>query len=79
MLLIHNVLFLNSQVSQVKNKSQVEEAQLVLAYSIASLCQTLECCKEKGNSSWLSAIPIEQHAFVLHKANFIDALCLCYG
>ena len=34
---------------------------------------------EKGASSWLSVLPIEEHGFALHKEAFYDALCLCYG
>ena len=35
--------------------------------------------KEKGVSSWLSALPIEQHGFALHKGDFRDAVALRYG
>jgi len=38
---------------------------------------TLSC--KKGTSSWLSALPIEEHGFALHKGAFSDALCLRYG
>jgi len=34
---------------------------------------------EKGASSWLSALPLEQYGFSLHKGKFIDAICLRYG
>jgi len=34
---------------------------------------------EKGASSWLSALPIDEHGFALHKGAFSDALCLRYG
>ena len=34
---------------------------------------------EKGTSSWLSTLPIEEHGFTLHKGAFRDALCLRYG
>ena len=78
MLLTHNV-FIFKRLSQTKHQSQMDTAQSVLAHSPASLCQALECCKEKGASSWLSAIPIEQHGFALHKTNFTDAQCLHYG
>ena len=33
---------------------------------------------EKGASSWLSALPIREHGFSLHKGAFIDAICLRY-
>jgi len=66
-------------LSQVKHQSQMDTVQSVLARSPLSLRQALECCKEKGASSWLSAIPIEQHGSALHKTDFTDALCLHYG
>ena len=34
---------------------------------------------EKGASSWLSSLPIDEHGFSLHKGAFRDALCLRYG
>jgi len=33
----------------------------------------------KGASSWLSAYPLMEHGFVLHKSAFHDALALHYG
>ena len=35
--------------------------------------------KEKGSSSWLTAMPIEEHGFFLNKGEFRDALHLRYG
>ena len=47
------------------------------------LAPELKCCvelaKEKGVSSWLSVLPLEEHGFYLHKGEFRDALCLRYG
>ena len=34
---------------------------------------------EKGASSWLSSLPLEQYGFPLHKDEFIDVICLQYG
>jgi len=34
---------------------------------------------DKGSSSWLSPLFLEQYGFVLHKGEFIDAICLRYG
>ena len=45
------------QLSQAKHQSQVDTVQLVLARSPHNLRLALECCQEKGASSWLSAIP----------------------
>ena len=33
----------------------------------------------KGASSWLTVLPLDDHAFSLHKGDFRDAVCLCYG
>ena len=52
----------------------MDTAESVLACSPVSLHQALECCKGKRASSWLSAIPVEQHGFALHKTDLTDAL-----
>ena len=35
--------------------------------------------KEKGASSWLSVIPLEEHGFILNKGEFRDAVSLRYN
>lgn len=35
--------------------------------------------KEKGASSWLTVIPVEEHGYYLHKSAFRDSICLRYG
>ena len=35
--------------------------------------------REKGASSWLSALPLKKRVYVLNKQEFRDALCLRYG
>ena len=57
----------NTAASQFK--SRVDQ-QLLRAVDLAS---------EKGTSAWLTALPIEEHGFALHKGAFRDALCLRYG
>ena len=44
-----------------------------------SLKRCLEVASEKGASSWLTALPITEHGFTLHKGAFKDAVCLRYG
>ena len=44
-----------------------------------SLKRSMEVASEPGASSWLSALPIQEYGFALHKGDFRDALCLCYG
>ena len=35
--------------------------------------------KEKGASSWLSALPLQEHGLVLNKSEFRDALAIRYN
>ena len=44
-----------------------------------SLQRCLDVASEKGASTWPTALPLEEHGFVLHKESFRDALCLRYG
>ena len=39
----------------------------------------ISLAKEKGSSSWLTVIPVEEHGFFLNKGEFRDALHLRYG
>ena len=43
------------------------------------LCYSVELAQEKGASSWLSVLPLEEFGFFLHKGAFRDALALQYG
>ena len=40
---------------------------------------TLVFISVKGASSWLNALPLQEHGFALHKSAFLDVLALCYG
>ena len=39
----------------------------------------MNLAKEKGSSSWLTALPLTEYGFTLHKGAFHDALALRYG
>ena len=43
------------------------------------LKSTIELASEKGASSWLTALPLTEHSFSLHKGAFQDAFALQYG
>ena len=45
----------------------------------SSLHRSVLLSGESGSSSWLTALPLSEHAFALHKGAFRDALCLRYG
>ena len=40
------------------------------------LLQAVQQTRDKGASSWLNAIPIEEHGLALNKQEFRDSLCL---
>ena len=44
-----------------------------------SLKRAMDLASEKGASSWLTTLPIEEYGFTLHKGVFHDALALRYG
>ncbi len=43
-----------------------------------SLQRAMSLTMEKGASSWLTVLPLEEHHFALHKQAFRDALALRY-
>ena len=43
------------------------------------LLQVVQQTRDKGASSWLNAIPIEDHGLHLNKQEFRDSLCLRYN
>ena len=44
-----------------------------------SLRHAMTLAREKGASTWLTSLPLEEHGFSLHKGAFRDALALRYG
>ena len=45
----------------------------------SSLHRSVLLSSESGSSCWLTALPLSEHDFALHKGAFRDALCLRYG
>ena len=67
------------EVRQMRRDQQNTTAEELMLELSAQQKRAMELGKEKGASSWLSALPIEDHGFALHKGDFRDALCLRYG
>ena len=74
--------------SQLNAKSEVIKQRRESLVSISSSLHTslsrdlkraVDLAAEKGASSWLSTLPIQEHGFALHKAAFHDAIALRYG
>ena len=64
--------------------SQRPSQQLVSASTLkptlpSPLQRSMSLAQEKGASSWLTALPVMEFSFTLHKSAFRDALCLRYG
>ena len=45
----------------------------------SSLQRAMDLTQEKGASSWLTSLPLEEFGFSLHKGAFRDAIALRYG
>ena len=43
------------------------------------LQKAVDLAQEKGASTWLTALPLKEHGFTLHRAAFHDAMALRYG
>lgn len=73
---------------QMSAKSEIRRDRRDSASSRASelkpnlpptLQQSMELAQERGASSWLTVLPVEEFGFTLHKGAFRDALALRYG
>ena len=76
---VHQQNDLFRRLSSLKEQALSSQLQTTISNCPPPLCWAVECCMEKGASSWLSALPLEQYGFSLHKGEFIDAICLRYG
>ena len=70
---------IKKEVKKNNRKRQEERASAVYNQLTPELKRCVDLSKEKGSSSWLSVLPLEEHGFYLHKGEFKDALCLRYG
>ena len=74
--------------AQIKAKSEAHKLNRDNAKDLATALRgTLSCtlqramdhAHEKGASSWLTSLPLEEFGFTLHKGAFRDAIALRYG
>ena len=67
------------EVQQLR-REQTRQASEQLKESLPySLKRSMDLAQEKGASSWLTCLPIEEFGFTLHKGAFHDALALRYN
>ncbi len=67
------------QVHQQNQANSLAEANQISEALPDPLRRAMDFAKEKGASTWLTAIPLAEHDFALHKGAFQDALALRYG
>ena len=56
------------RIQQTNRTKQKEEANNLQSNLPSPLQRSKELAQEKGASTWLTALPIEEHGFALHKA-----------
>ena len=61
--------------NRVQTKKRFEKIYQQLS---VALKKCIDIAREKGASSWLSAIPIQKHGYALHKRAFCDAIAFRY-
>ena len=70
---------IKKEIKKRNHQRQDEQAHIVYDQLAPDLKRCVDLSKEKGSSSWLSVLPLEEHGFYLHKGEFKDAMCLRYG
>ena len=67
------------RIQHMKPTRQKEEAIILQDNLPTPLQRSMELAQEKGASTWLTTLPIDEHGFALHKTAFRDSLSLRYG
>ena len=68
-----------TETRQMKRQHYSNEASQLFNTLPSSLQYSMKLAQEKGASNWLTALPVEEFGFALHKGAFRDALALRYG
>ena len=68
-----------SRVSKLRLQEITNTTQQVRGNLSPDRQRLMDIACERGASVWLSALPLKEHGFDLHKGSFRDALCIRYG
>ena len=68
-----------SSVRSLKQDYYSKSSISVRQHLDSSFRLALDLAVEKGASTWLTALPLDEYGFALHKSAFQDALALRYG
>ena len=61
------------------HQSIIESHDALLPMLLPSLYRSIMLSSEKDSSNWVTALPLTEHGFCLHKGTFHDSLCLQYN
>ena len=75
----HAQLTAKSEVGRQRRENLNSSSSSLYDTLPQDLKRAVDLATEKGASSWLSTLPIQEHGFALHKAAFHDAVALRYG
>ena len=67
------------QVCKTKRDRSLHDAESLKKSLTPSFQRSMELAQEKGASTWLTSLPIQEFGFALHKGAFQDALALRYN
>ena len=68
-----------AEIHNQRRSQQLASATTLKPTLPSPLQRSMSLAQEKGASSWLTALPVMEFSFTLHKSAFRDALCLRYG
>lgn len=70
---------IKNEVRRERLKKEKQKLDSLMSQLPPSTKKAVELASEKGVSTWLTAMPIEEHGFFLYKGDFRDAIALRYG
>ena len=76
---IHMTQNIKKNIRKENRQKQEEAAREVYEQLSPQMQRSVDLSKEKGSSSWLTVLPLDDHDLCLHKGEFRDALSLRYG
>ena len=67
------------EVKKLRDNIEKQKEEIVISTLSQGTTKAVEQAKEKGASSWLSTLPLEDQGFTLNKGEFRDALAIRYN
>lgn len=77
--ILSSQLIARSEVHKLRQQQSTQQSESLKVNASDAMKRAMDLASEKGASSWLTTLPIEEFGFALHKGAFHDALALRYG